>query len=164
MNGPAGLWPDGFRRRWRSARRDRGQIAVLIIGLLGVCLALVIGGVDVTAAQIARTRLLDAADAAALDAADALDERAAYAGGIGTSVPVNDATVQESAAANIASRPRPTGITSWSTGPGTGSPDGRTAVVVLQGVTTLPMTGGILSALGGSVTITVEGRARADLR
>ena len=152
------------RRRLRLAERDRGQISVLIIGLFGVCLMLIIGGVDVTATQIARTRLLDAADAAALDAANALDEQAAYSGGLGPSVRVSTTTVQEAAARNIATRPRPVDIASWQTGAGTGSPDGRTAVVILQGETTLPFTGGILSALGGSVTITVEGRARADLR
>ena len=59
---------------------------------------LIIGGVDVTATQIARTRLLDAADAAALDAANALDEQAAYGGGLGRSLPVSSATVQEAAA------------------------------------------------------------------
>lgn len=151
------------RWRQRHSARDGGQISVLIIGLFGVCLLLIVGGVDVTATQIARTRLLDAADSAALDAADALDEQAAYGGGIGLSVPVSTATVQEAAARNIAGRPRPVDIASWQTAPGTGSPDGRTAVVVLEGETTLPFTGGILAALGGSVTITVEGRARADL-
>ena len=124
---------------------------------------LIIGGVDVTATQIARTRLLDAADAAALVAANALDEQAAYGSGLGPSLPVSTATVQEAAARNIATRPKPVGVTSWQTAAGTGSPDGRTAVVVLEGETTLPFTGGILAALGGSVSITVEGRARADL-
>nr|MDQ6897282.1 pilus assembly protein TadG-related protein [Actinomycetota bacterium] len=72
--------------RWR--RRDTGQVSILIFGLLGVVLLLVLGGIDVTAAQIARTRLLDASDSAALDASNALDEGAAYAGGIGSSVVV----------------------------------------------------------------------------
>jgi hypothetical protein len=152
-----------FRCPLRRSPRDRGQISILIIGLFGVCLMLIIGGVDVTATQIARTRLLDAADAAALDAANALDEQAAYTGGLGLSVPVSTATVQAAAARTIAASPKPVGVTSWQTAAGTGSPDGRTAVVVLEGETTLPFTGGILAALGGSVTITVEGRARADL-
>lgn len=155
--------PSLWRRGRGARRRDRGQISVLIIGLFGVCLLLILGGVDVTAAQIARTRLLDAADAAALDAADAIDEQAAYTAGIGLSVRVSTATVQEAAVRNISTRPKPVGISSWETASGTGSPDGRTAVVVLEGEATLPFTGGVLAALGGSVTITVEGRARADL-
>ncbi len=151
-------------RRPLGRRRDEGQVSVLILGLLSIVLVLVIGGVDVTAAQIARTRLLDAADAAALDAADALDEGGAYSGGIGGSVAVSNATVADAAARNLATRPRPPGITAWRTAGGTGSPDGQTAVVVVQGVADLPLTGGILSALGGSVNITVESRARAPLR
>lgn len=148
----------------RGQRRDSGQVSILIFGLMAIVLVLVIGGVDVTAAQIARTRLLDASDAAALDAANALDEAAAYNGGIGSSIVVSNATVENAAAANIASRPRPDGITSWGTAAGTGTTDGHTAVVVLQGVADLPMTGGLLAALGSSVTITVESRARAPLQ
>jgi len=156
----------GLRRRVAAGqrqRRDGGQISVLILGLFGIVLVLLLGGIDVTAAQIARTRLLDAADAAALDAADALDEPGAYGNGLASSVPVSNATVQEGAASNLATRPRPSGISSWTTALGTGTTDGQTAVVIVQGVADLPMAGGLLSSLGGSVTITVEARARAPL-
>ena len=149
--------------RRRLARRDSGQISLLILGLLGIVLVLVVGGVDVTAAQLARARLLDASDSAALDAADALDEGAAYQGGIGDSVVVSSTTVEQAASDNLAARPMPVGVTSWRVAPGTGTRDGNTAVVVLQGVADLPLTGGILSALGASVTITVESHARAPL-
>jgi hypothetical protein len=145
-------------------RRDDGQVSILIAGLLGVVLLLVLGGIDVTAAQIARTRLLDASDSAALDAANALDEGAAYAGGIGSSVVVSSRTVERAAGDNLSRRPLPHGISAWRTAAGTGTPDGRTAVVVLTGVADLPVTGGLLSALGRSVTITVESRARAPLQ
>ena len=140
----------------RRCRRDTGQVSILIFGLLGVVLLLVLGGIDVTAAQIARTRLLDASDSAALDAANS--------GGIGSSVVVSNATVERAAAANLARRPVPYGISSWRTAAGTGTSDAQTAVVVVQGVADLPMTGGLLAALGRSVTITVESRARAPLR
>ncbi len=156
----------GLRRRVAAGqrqRRDGGQISVLILGLFGIVLVLLLGGIDVTAAQIARTRLLDAADAAALDAADALDEPGAYGNGLASSVPVSNATVQDAAASNLATRPRPSGISSWTTALGTGTTDGQTAVVIVQGVADLPMAGGLLSSLGGSVTITVEARARAPL-
>jgi hypothetical protein len=147
-----------------AGRRDHGQVSILVAGLLGIVLLLVLGGIDVTAAQIARTRLLDASDSAALDAANALDEGAAYAGGIGSSVVVSSRTVERAAAENLATRPLPYGITAWGTAAGTGTADGRTAIVVVTGVADLPMTGGLLSALGRSVTITVESRARAPLR
>jgi hypothetical protein len=151
------------RSRPRSARDD-GQVSILIIGLLGVVLVLVMGGVDVTAAQIARARLFDASDSAALEAANALDEAAAYSGGIGDAVVVSSGTVERAVEDNLAARPMPYGLSSWAVARGTGTTDGRTAVVVLQGVAELPMTGGLLAALGKSVTITVESRARAPLR
>lgn len=151
--------------RTRSRRRrDSGQVSILVVGLLGVVLLLVVGGVDVTAAQIARARLYDASDSAALDAANALDEGAAYSGGIGDAVVVSNGTVERAVEANLATRPLPYGISSWQLAGGTGTTDGRTAVVVLQGTAELPMTGGLLSALGQSVTITVESRARAPLQ
>ncbi len=152
------------RRAVLRRRRDEGQVSILIFGLLTIVLVLVIGGIDVTAAQIARTRLLDASDSAALDAANALDSGAAYSGGIGSSIVVSNGTVETAAAANLASRPRPGGISSWQTAAGTGTTDGHTAVVVVQGVADLPMTGRLLRALGSSVTITVESRARAPLQ
>lgn len=149
--------------RGRSPR-DEGQVSILIIGILGVVLLLVMGGVDVTAAQIARARLFDASDAAALEAANALDEAAAYSGGIGDAVVVSNATVDRAVADNLSARPLPNGLSAWTIAEGTGTTDGRTAVVVLRGTADLPMTGGLLAALGQSVTITVESRARAPLR
>ncbi len=134
------------------------------MGLLGVVLLLVLGGVDVTAAQIARARLFDASDSAALDAANALDEASAYSGGIGDAVVVSNRTVEQAVEANLATRPLPNGISSWRLAGGTGTTDGRTAVVVLQGTARLPLSGGLLAALGQSVTITVESRARAPLQ
>jgi len=150
--------------RAKSPPRDEGQVSILIIGILGVVLLLVLGGVDVTAAQIARARLYDASDAAALEAANALDEAAAYSGGIGEAVVVSNSTVERAVADNLAARPMPGGISAWTIAEGTGTTDGRTAVVVLSGTADLPMTGGLLAALGKSVTITVESRARAPLR
>lgn len=148
----------------RARSRDEGQVSILILGILGVVLLLVLGGVDVTAAQIARARLFDASDAAALEAANALDEAAAYSGGIGEAVVVSNATVERAVAGNLAARPLPNGLSAWTIAQGTGTTDGRTAVVVLNGTADLPMTGGLLAALGKTVTITVESRARAPLR
>ena len=148
----------------RHGHRERGQISVLILGLTVVALMLVVGGVDVTAVQLARTRLLDAADGAALDAADSLDEPGAYRGGLGDAVRLTDATVQQAADRYLAAQPRPTGVSSWGLVPGTGAPDGQTAVVRLQAQATIPMLASVVEAFGGSVTITVESRARAALQ
>ena len=156
--------------RWVRARlrprpaRDEGQIGVLALGLFVLATLLVLGAVDVTAAQLARMRLLDAADSAALDAADALDERASYEGGVLDQLALTDESVVSAASANLSRTPLPSGITSWSVVPDTGTRDGATAVVTLQGTATLPMSGWVLESLGGSVTITVTSRARAPLR
>jgi len=143
--------------------RESGQVTLLVIGFMVVGLMLVVGTVAVTSAQLSRMRLLDAADGAALDAADSLDA-AAYREGVGDAVPVSDATVRETAVRYPAGRPLPTGMRSWSVVGGTGSPDGQTAVVRLTGDADLPLVGGVLRGLGGSVTITVESRARAEVR
>ena len=140
--------------RSRRADRERGQISLLILGFTAVALMLVVGGVDATAVQLARTRMLDAADGAALDAADALDE----------AVRLTDATVQQAAAGYLAAQPRPSGVSSWGLASGTGAADGQTAVVRLQGRATIPMLASVVQVFGGSVTITVESRARAGLQ
>jgi hypothetical protein len=79
-------------------------------------------------------------------------------------VAVSDSTVRETASAYLAERPRPASLVHWGLAPGTGSPDGETAVVRLTGQADLPLVGELLDALGGSVTITVESRARSELR
>ena len=150
--------------RWIGCRRrESGQTSVLILGLVVVAMLLIVGGVDVTAAQLARIRVVDAADAAALDAADALDEAAAYRSGLSEAVLLSSATVRESAAAYLGVRPRPPGVQAWGLGSGTGAVGTDTAVVVLDAVVELPLTGGLLSALGQRVSIRVEARARAPL-
>jgi hypothetical protein len=108
-------------------------------------------------------RLLDAADGAALDAADSLDA-SAYDRGLGKSVPVSDDTVRSTAEAYLAARPLPVGMLQWRVAGGTGSPDGQRAVVRLVGEADLPLVGGVLRGLGGSVTLTVESTARSDLQ
>lgn len=152
------------QRLLAKGRRDDGQIGLLILGLFSIVALLIVGAIDVTAAQLARMRILDAADAIALDAADSLEEVSAYGRGIEDAVALSDASVVASASDHLSRTPLPTGLTGWSLVTGTGSPDGRTAVVRLEGQARLPMTGAVLSALGGSVTITVESRARAPLQ
>lgn len=125
---------------------------------------LIVGGVDVTAVQLARVRLLDTADGAALDASDALESGAAYSGGLRSSVQISDASVRESASRYLAVQPRPHGVTSWVLADGTGSPDGQTALIRLRGTVDIPIAAVVLSAFGGSVNITVESRARSGLR
>lgn len=159
----AGLRALGRRARARLQRGESGQVTLLILGFTLVASLLVMGTVAMTSAQLSRMRLLDAADGAALDAADSLD-LGAYQSGLRDAVAVNDATVSRTARDYLAQRPLPVGMRAWEVSAGTGSPDGVTAVVRLTGRADLPMVGPLLDALGGSVTITVESRARAGLQ
>lgn len=148
----------------RGRAKEDGQIAVLVLGLFVIVLVLILGAIDVTAAQLARMRMLDTADAVALDAADALDHDSAYAGGVDGRPALSDSSVQRAASDHLARTPLPTGIEHWKLVAPTGSPDGGTAVVSLSGRATLPMTGWVLESLGGEVTITVTSKARAPLQ
>jgi hypothetical protein len=147
----------------RQPGDEAGQVGILILGFTVVAILLIVGTMAVTSAQLSRMRLLDAADGAALDAADSLD-LAAYRDGLGSSVVVSDDTVVRTANAYLQERPLPVGMLDWQVAAGSGSPDGQTAVVRLQGRAELPWVGPLLDALGGSVTITVESRARSDLQ
>ncbi|MDV3222169.1 pilus assembly protein TadG-related protein [Intrasporangium sp.] len=149
--------------QFTERRRDDGQIAVLVLGLFVVVLVFILGAIDVTSAQLARMRLLDTADSIALGAADALDTRGVYGGGLEGPLVLTDESVHEAAQGQLARTPRPPGISGWSLVDPTGTPDGATAEVTLRGHATLPMTGWILESLGGEVTITVTSRARASL-
>jgi hypothetical protein len=145
------------------ASGDSGQVTLLVLGFTVVAAMLIVGTVAVTSVQLSRMRLLDAADGAALDAADSLDA-SAYERGLGKAVPVSDETVRSTAQAYLAARPLPVGMLQWRVAGGTGSPDGQRAVVRLVGEADLPLVGGVLHQLGGSVTLTVESTARSDLQ
>jgi Putative Flp pilus-assembly TadE/G-like len=136
---------------------------LLILGFSLVVILLIVGTIAVTSVQLSRMRLLDAADGAALDAADSLDVDA-YAGGLGDAIALSNATVTHTARNYLAQRPKPPSMLEWLVAPGTGSPDGQTAVVRLTGRAEVPVVGGLLESFGGSVTITVESRARANLQ
>ena len=141
---------------------ESGQITLLVLGLTIVAILLVVGTAAVTSAQLSRMRLLDAADGAALDAADSLD-LSAYDRGLGDSVAVSDDAVRATAERYLAERALPVGMRDWAVAAGTGTTDGQTAVVRLVGTADLPLVGGLLDSLGAEVTITVESHARADL-
>ncbi len=146
-----------------SGDAEAGQISILLVGLVAVTLAVVMGVVGVTSVQLSRIHVLDAADAAALDAADALAEERAYAEGVGSGVPLTDATVIEAATEHLAGRPMPSRLAGWEVAPGTGTPDGRTAVVVVRGTARIPVVTPVLDRLGGGVTITMSSSARSDI-
>lgn len=115
---------------------DSGQVLLLalVYGLVALLLVLVV--VAASAVHLDRKRLLALADAAALDAADAVDEAAyfeatARAEGI-DAVPVTDDTVRDSVVAYLQRQSAPSRFTDLEIDRvATGTPDGESAVVVL---------------------------------
>jgi hypothetical protein len=119
--------------------------------------------VDVTAVNLAPTQLRDAADAAALDAADAAYAPSVYSEGVSRTVPLSDATVRTAVVSYLSTYHPPNHVEQVRLEPATGSPDGQTAVVALTGRVRLPLLGPVVRAWSGGVTISVEARARADV-
>ncbi|MGC1208391.1 MAG: pilus assembly protein TadG-related protein [Ornithinimicrobium sp.] len=142
---------------------DEGGISILVIGMMSIALLLIVGVIAATSIQLSRIQLLDAADAAALDAADSVAEESVYGGGVDDGVPLTSEGVAAAAVEHLGARQRPSRITSWVIASGTGTPDGRTAVVRVQGQAAIPVISRAIEVFGGSVTITVESSARSDL-
>ena len=148
----------GLRRR-----DDDGQIALLVLVYTLIALSLVAVAVDATAVHLARTQLLDAADAAALDAADALDEGAVYVSGLSTDLPLSNATVRAQATRYLSSYDAPARLDQVELGAGTGSTDGASASVELSGRVRLPIAASVVAAWHGGIQIRVRSSARTSL-
>lgn len=147
----------------RVRNSDSGQISILLIGMMSVSLLLILGVIGATSMQLSRIQLLDAADAAALDAADSIAEATVYEDGVGDGLQLTSDDVVAAASENVARRVRPGRVASWNVAAGTGTPDGRTAVVVLQGQAAIPLISQALDVFGSSITITVQSGARSDV-
>jgi uncharacterized membrane protein len=163
-----------------AARADAGQIIPLTIGYALIALTLVIVVVDISAVHLQRGRLHSLTDAAALDAADALDRDRFYAEGArpeepgtpgeavpadprapGEAVPLTDGTVEASVqryVAGAASRARVEGV---AVDVPTGSPDGVTAEVTLSGRARLPLFSFVAVRWADGVPMRATARARA---
>lgn len=141
---------------------------LLVLGYTVVVLLLVTVVAGATSVHLTRHRLMGLADAAALDAADALDVPAFYVTGVpeGTSatdpVPLGDASVRASVAAYLAvaaplqSFPAPAVEA--------GSPDGVTAQVTLTTTARIPLVSAVLRPWANGVRVSVTARARAAVR
>lgn len=157
---------------------DQGRITVLVVGYFVVVVALVGVVGSIAAVQTARQRLVALADAAALEASQAVDEQAYYraglvrtgaaAGGVGVggaegALPLTDAGVRAAATQSLAAAGAQERFPSLVLGPATGSPDGATAQVEVSAVVDVPMLPATLRDAVGGVPITVLSRARAPL-
>ena len=143
---------------------DDGQITLLVIAytLIAFCLVAVVA--DAAAVHLARTQLLDAADAAALDAADALGDEAYQAGLGSAAVPLTDAGVRAQATRYLSTYEPPSLLDRVAVQPGTGTDDGDSATVVLAGRVRLPVAATVVASWRGGIVITVTSKARAPLR
>lgn len=149
----------------RRGHDDSGQVLLLalVYGLVAVLLVLVV--VAASAVHLDRKRLLALADAAALDAADAIDEpayfEAAEAGGI-DAVPITDATVRDSVTAYLRRQDAPSRFVGLGVDTAaTGSPDGRTAVVVLTARSLPFLPDQVAGRYGAGVPLRVSASARS---
>jgi hypothetical protein len=143
-----------------STPRDEGRITLLALafGLLATVLVLVV--TSASAVHLQRTELYALSDAAARDAADALDEDRYYAGrrDAGEGVPLTRASVRDSVQAYVAAHAPGVEV-----GAGTGTTDGRAARVELVRVSTPPFAA-FLPARFATVRLVARSTAVADLR
>lgn len=135
---------------------DEGRIALLSLAFALLAIVLVLVVVAASAVHLQRKRLYSLADAAAADAADALDEDRYYAGG---ELLLTDASVRASAQAYLSSHGDLPGAV---VGAGTRSPDGRRAEVELVVVVVPPFTG-LVPADFATVRIVARSSAVAEL-
>jgi hypothetical protein len=145
---------------------DDGQVSLLILGYFVLAFCLVTVVVDAASVHLARTQLLDAADAAALDAADALSEPDVYGSGLPDqrAVPLTDGAVREQARRYLAGYPRPRRLDGVRLAPGTGSDDGASATVALSGRVRLPIATWVVASFTGGIEVHVSSSAQAQLQ
>jgi uncharacterized membrane protein len=148
----------------RPAGED-GQVLLLILVYALIAVALVTVVVSASAVHLQRKRLLAVADAAALDAADALDSDAFYRQGTGPGdgVPLTDASVRSSVQQYVTLAGAPARFEDFAVAPSTGTSDGRTAEVTLVAVARPPLLSSVISAFSDGVPLRVTARARTGL-
>jgi uncharacterized membrane protein len=145
---------------------DEGQILPLAIAYALIAFALVVVVVDISAVHLQRQRLFALADAAALDAADALDQSRFYREGAQTApgnatVPLTDQTVRSSVERYLVAASPLARVEGVAVDEPTGAPDGVTAEVTLVGRATLPLFSFAAARWSDGVPLRATARARA---
>ena len=154
-----------------STTGDEGQILLLVIAYALIALSLVIVVVDMSAVHLQRDRLFALADAAALDASDALDQSRFYregaqitVGGEAVAVPLSDQSVRTSAQRYLRAAGPGANLVTVAVDKPTGSPDGSTAQVTLVARAKLPLFSFVVARWSGGVPLRATSRARARAR
>jgi uncharacterized membrane protein len=143
---------------------DSGQVLLLIIAYTAIALALVTVVIGASAVHLERKQLLAVADAAALDAADALETAELYGRGAEPgSVPLSSRSVRASVQDYVTSVGAPATFSDFAVAASTGSPDGHTAEVTLVARARLPIVSAVLGDYAGGVPLHVTARGRTDL-
>ncbi len=146
-------------------REDGGQALLLVLAFALIALALVGVVGSVARVHLARHRLQGLADAAALDAAQALDLARFYAGAAALDapgLPLDAAQVRSRAWAYLERSPEADRFTLLEVVQPTGTPDGRTAQVTLSARVALPLLPQAVA--GADTTVPVEVTAFAVSR
>jgi uncharacterized membrane protein len=140
----------------------------LILVYLLVVFLMVTVAADAASVHLQRNRLVSLADAAALDAADALDAERFYRAGAGTIaedgtgvVPVSDDTVRDSVTTFLLAAQSAARFEDLAVVDPTGSPDGRVVQVTLTARARLPVLAVVVAAWSDGIPLTVTSRARA---
>jgi hypothetical protein len=152
---------------------DDGQVMLLTLVYTLIAFSLIIVVVDATAVHLARTQLLDAADGAALDAADSIDAPGTYgAADAPASSPeepaahhlvLTDASVRDEVAQYLSTYEPPSRLDQVAVVAGTGTSDGESATVVLTGRVRLPIGGVVVAGWSDGIDVTVTSTARAPV-
>jgi hypothetical protein len=158
---------------------DDGQILPMVIAYALIAFTLVVVVVDVSAVHLQRQRLFSLTDAAALDAADALDRSRFYREGAPdpqpdrelqrqidqsapiAAVPLTDQSVWASVEQYVVTAAPLAQVAAIAVDRPTGSPDGVTAEVTLIGRATLPLFSFAVARWSDGVPIRATSRARA---
>jgi len=142
-----------------SQARDEGRIALLSLGLGLLAMVLVLVVASASAVHLQRKRLYALADAAASDAADALDDAAYYTGD--GELLLSDASVRASVTGYLREHSDLAGVV---VAEGTGTPEGRSALVVLE-VDVRPLFGAFVpEEFAAGIRVRATSRAVAELR
>lgn len=142
------------------SRPDDGQVSILVIGMMLICLLALIVVMAVTSVHLAERKLQAHADNAALAAADTFRDLEVPDDGAGTPAAVlDDASVSGAAGSYLAEVGAEHDLDSLGIDPGTGTRDGRTAQVTLTAVAHPPVVAWIVPE---GVPITASGEARAE--
>ena len=139
---------------------ETGGAGLFGIGL-GVCVGMILtGGVTVTAAQLARSDIMDAAAHASAASADRISEGAVYAGGV-DAVTLERGAASSEANAVLTRTPLPKRVSSWRVT--NVEVTGKQVHVTVTAIVNPPVIGSALSALGMPMTVTVDSRADAHV-